>query len=256
VLIHMLEGLRVRDVMDRAWPYRAQTSSSLSEMLAPVPSGARPVFVVLEDNRLVGIITSTDIARVLSQPGLSRLFIASDIMRTDVVIAEPDQSLYAALETCRTTGYDVLPVVTPAGDCIGVLRRQAIHEAVRSRFEELRGLLHEEHEGLTALDQDAQLYHLVLGVAGPQAETIQRLAVPADAVGRSLREADFRNRYHAQVVAVQGADGTFTCPPDVDRPLDSGELLLVIQPDSEVRETFDAPAVRPGPVGQQTMGSR
>ncbi len=229
VLIHMLEGLRVRDVMDWVWSYQAQVSSALPDMLSAVPSGARPVFVVLEEQKLVGIVTNSDIARVVSQPGLSSLFIASDVMRTDVVVVQPELSLYRALELCTRTGYNVLPVVTSEGQFLGVLRRDAIHEAVRSRFEDLRSLLHQEHGGLTALHQDAQLYQLVLGVSAPQADTIQRIPVPPDVIGKSLREADFRKNYRAQVIAVQGPDGSFVCPPDVNCPLADGQILLVIQ---------------------------
>jgi CIC family chloride channel protein len=230
VLVHMLEGMRVGDVMERAWPYQAQACNSLTQLLSPLPVSSRPVFVVLDEGRLAGVITGGDIGHVLSQPGLSSLFIASDIMRTNVAMVEPEQTLYQALGLCKQTGAEVLPVVRGEGhEYLGVLRRQAIHEAVRGRFEELRGLLHQEHGELAALQEDAQLYQLVLGVAGTQADTIQRIPVPPEVLGKSLRETDFRKKYLAQVIGIQGADGKLVCPPDVDMPLTPDQILLVIR---------------------------
>lgn len=124
----------------------------------------------------------------------------------------------------------VLPVVAERGDSRfqGMLTRQAIHEAVRTRSDEMRGYLHREHEGIAAIEQDEQMYHLVLGVSAPRPDTIQRMPVPHDAVGKSLREADFRRQYGAQVIGVQNDDGTLRCPPDIDTPLKRDQLLLVI----------------------------
>ena len=54
------------------------------------------------------------------------------------------------------------------------------------------------------------------------------MPVPSELEGKSLREADFRNAYHCEVLAIQAADGPFVCPPDPNRPLASGDRLIVV----------------------------
>ena len=60
---------------------------------------------------------------------------------------------------------------------------------------------------------------------GPQ---IQRLMVPLDAVGQSVRQSDFRNRYGVQIVAIEYPDGTIQCPADPNARLEASHRLLVI----------------------------
>lgn len=229
-LIHMLESWQVRDLMDREWPYKVHPATSLGEMAGRMRAGTRPVFAVVDNDRLVGIVSVADISRILDEPGISHLVIASDIMTTRLRVIEPDQSLYEVLETFRATNYEVLPVVSDDGRqrFEGMLRRSAIHEAVRSRSDEIRGYMHQEHAGIAAFEQDEQFYQLAMGVSAPRPDTVQRMPVPHDAVGKSLRDTDFRRRYGAQVIGVQSAEGMLQCPPDIDAPLRPDQLLLVI----------------------------
>ena len=52
--------------------------------------------------------------------------------------------------------------------------------------------------------------------------------MPIDAIGKSLRECDFRRKYNIQVIAIEESDGTYECPPDPGRPLTTKERLLVV----------------------------
>jgi len=72
-----------------------------------------------------------------------------------------------------------------------------------------------------------------MGFAPAQKEMIQRFIVPMDAVGKSLRETDFRRTYGAQIIAVEKPDGTIQCPPDLDAPLATGQRLLAIVAQSD-----------------------
>ena len=98
---------------------------------------------------------------------------------------------------------------------------EGLHEILCSE-----GLL-EEHLSLRAIEQDVRLDHLVMGVPVEHA-LIQRLFVPMDAVGKSLRECNFRRKYNMEVIAIERADGSIECPPDPDAPLLTRYRLLAV----------------------------
>ena len=98
----------------------------------------------------------------------------------------------------------------------------------RRHTDETQRLVLREHAGLSAFEQEAQLQQLVMGVAPLRTDMIQRLIVPLQAVGQSLRQADFRRRFGAQVIAIEQSDGSYECPPDPDRPLTTKERLLAV----------------------------
>jgi len=80
---------------------------------------------------------------------------------------------------------------------------------------------------LRAIKEDVRIDQLVMGVPGRHAD-VQRLFVPIDAIGKSLRECDFRRRYDAQVIAIEESDGSIECPPNPDRPLLTSTRLLAV----------------------------
>jgi K+/H+ antiporter YhaU regulatory subunit KhtT len=124
----------------------------------------------------------------------------------------------------------VMPVISRGQPprFLGMLSRTHIYEAVQQRIDQMRGLLLSEHEGLAAIDQEDQLHQLVMGVPAPKKEVVQRLLVPLEALGRSLRESDFRRQFGIQVVALEQPDGTLQCPPDPDTPLRPDHRLVAI----------------------------
>ncbi len=67
------------------------------------------------------------------------------------------------------------------------------------------------------------------GASAGKTEKIQRLIVPVQAVGLSLRDADFRRKYGVQVIAIEQADGSIQCPPDVEGPLKTDQRLIGIR---------------------------
>jgi K+/H+ antiporter YhaU regulatory subunit KhtT len=109
-----------------------------------------------------------------------------------------------------------------------MLTRAHIYQAVQRRIDEIREVLLSEHEGLAAIDQEDQLHQLVMGVPAPRKEVVQRLLVPLEALGRSLRESNFRRQFGIQVVAIEQPDGSLQCPPDPDAPLRPEQRLVAI----------------------------
>ncbi len=235
-IVHMLETWRVRDLMQRDWPERASPGATLGEMVESITPGTRPVFAVVDRERIVGLVSLPDIQRIMDEPGVSEAIIAADIMTEELITVAPDEDVYSALTRMASGNHLVAPVVSRDGDgaFLGMLNRRDIYAAVRERIEDMHHHLLLEHEGLAAIDREEGLHQLVMGVSAPKTGNIQRLIVPIQAVGRSLRESDFRRNFGVQVIAVEHADGRLECPPDPDTPLQTSHRLVAI--------VLDAPA--------------
>jgi K+/H+ antiporter YhaU regulatory subunit KhtT len=188
------------------------------------------VFAVVENERIVGLVSLGDIQRIMDEPGVAEAIIAVDMMTTDLITVSPDDNVYAALARMARDNHIVVPVVSGDGreEFLGMLSRHDIYAAVRRQLETMRRDLLVEHAGLAAIDREEGLHQLVMGAAAPKVDNIQRLLVPMQAVGHSLRESDFRRNFGVQVIAVEHADGTMECPPDPDRPLDTSQRLVAI----------------------------
>jgi CIC family chloride channel protein len=109
--------LHVSDLM-RAGPPRVHGATSF-EAIADAFSGtnAPELYVVAEDERLLGVITGAEIKPHLDDPALADVVIASDLMRRDVPALTPTATLHEAMERLRGHDGKVLPVVD------GVTRR-------------------------------------------------------------------------------------------------------------------------------------
>jgi hypothetical protein len=166
----------------------------------------------------------------MSEPGISSLVIAEDVMTPRVISANPDQDLYEALEIFNEAQHDVLPVIADddSGRFLGMLARRAIHDTIRSRTSELRGHLQREHAGLVAVEQDEQLYQLMVGVSAQRVQSVQRMPVPPEVVGNSIRSSNFGREYNCQVLGILQRTGEVQCPPDIDAPLAPDQMLVVM----------------------------
>jgi K+/H+ antiporter YhaU regulatory subunit KhtT len=165
---------------------------------------------------------------------LAQTVLAVDIMTEDVPTLAPEDDLYHALEIFRHGNLHVLPVVSDrdAGRWLGMLTRERVFHAAVRRIEASRRAILEEYQGLLAMDQEARLDNLLSAVSPAGAAPVQRLLVPLDALGKSIRHCGFRSRFGVQIVAVELADGTVQMPPDLDRPLRESDRLLTLRDDS------------------------
>lgn len=241
-LVHMLETWRVDDLMRRDWSETVQPSATLSEMVERIRPGTRPVFAVTDDGRIVGLISVPDIQRIMDLPGAAEAVIAKDMMTEDLTTVYPDDDVYHALTLMGRNNYVVLPVVSRHARraYVGMLSREDIHLAIRRQATEMRKHLIDEHEGLSVIEYEEKLDQLVVGMSTDKPENIQRLLVPLQAVGRSLRESNFRQAFGVQVIAVEQPDGSIQCPPDIDAPLQTNQrLVAIMSEDSAERPTAD-----------------
>jgi K+/H+ antiporter YhaU regulatory subunit KhtT len=124
----------------------------------------------------------------------------------------------------------VAPVVGRDGRFVGMLARGAIHAAMRARLATERERAAEASADVAALEQEGRLALLLSGIesGGGAAPAVERMQVPHEAAGRSLREADFRRTFGCHVIAVQTAKGETIAPPDPERPLAGDDLLVVV----------------------------
>ncbi len=229
-VVHTLERLRVADLMETDRDVTAEVAEPLASLVSRMRPGTRPVFAVLEKDEVAGLISVPDVRRIMDQPELFDSLIASDLMTERVSTVLPDQSVYDALNVFSLQNHDVLPVVSSGRrqKWVGMLARRAVFDALRREAARMQQSVVREHAGLVAIDREGQLNQLMMAVAPTRADHVQRLLVPLEAVGRSLREADMRNRFDIEVLAIEQPDGTMQCPPDPNAPLRTDQRLIAI----------------------------
>jgi CIC family chloride channel protein len=228
-IIHLLESWRVGQLMQKEWPMTVAPSASLEEIIAKLEPGGRPLVAVAENEDLKGVISGTDLGVVMSTTQAARLLIASDIMTTKVTTLDEQADVYSALTTFTRVEHEVLPVMSHGrgGKWVGMLTRRRVVDRLHEELDRSHEAAFQEHLSLRAIKEDMKLDQLVMRVPGEHSD-IQRLFVPIDAVGKSLRECDFRRKYNVEVIAIEESDGTYECPPDPDRTLTTKERLLAV----------------------------
>ena len=252
MLVGLLERFRVREVMQGVWPAVVERSDPLARVVASLPAGEAPLAAVVERGRLVGVIALGELRHLVDAALLGPVAIAEDAMSTRFECVSPDDSLYEGLAAVGRSEAEAVPVVAPRdGSFLGMLSRRAIHAVVLRELSEARGHLLREHAGLAAIEEESQLVHLLSGMAGHEAGHLDRIAVPAELVGRSLREADYRRRHGGVVLAVVTAEHDTLCPPDPARPLAVDDHLVILAHTAPSGAEPDASAPAGDPAGER-----
>lgn len=252
LLVGLLERFRVREVMQGVWPAVVERSDPLARVVASLPAGEAPLAAVVERGRLVGVIAIGELRHLVDAASLGPVAIAEDAMSTRFECVHPDDTLYEGLAAVGRSEAEAVPVVAPRdGSFLGMLSRRAIHAVVLRELGEARGHLLREHAGLAAIEEESQLVHLLSGMPGHEAGRLDRIAVPPELVGCSLREADYRRRHGGVVLAVVTAEHHTLCPPDPARPLAADDHLVILAHTSPSGADPEAPAPADDPAGGQ-----
>lgn len=233
-VVRLLESTNVESLVNRDWPQTIPPQANLRQIAQKIEPGRTPTFMVVQRGQLKGVISLPDLDRVLADDAMAHAVIADDIMTTSVPSCTPSQNLYYALELFRQAGLTVLPVVSHQHRTrfLGVLERRKIIEILFNHVGGLKELALSEHKGLLEIDRETHLEQLLAPVGDANGPRVCRLMVPLDAVGLSVRQSDFRNRYGMQIVAIEQPDGTLQCPADPNTRLETSHRLLVLmQPD-------------------------
>ncbi len=228
-LATMLGDWTSAELMNLKWPFIAHPGTTLAELLAKIPTGARPTFAVVKDRELVGVVSTGDILRAVELKILPHVIRAVDIMSHPPVVLYPDDDLYGALGIFDRHNLEALPVVTKeTGEFAGMLTRSSIFTAVRERLAEQREHALREHAGFSALEKEARLVDLLGEFTDPQKSCIKRISSPQELIGKSLRESDYRRNYGCQVIAIEASTGELSSPPDPDKPIQRGDVLIIL----------------------------
>jgi chloride channel protein, CIC family len=228
-ILHLLDSVKVGSIMQTDWPLAVSPDTPLGEIVSQTEPGTRPVVAVVEDGRLIGLVTASDLGAILASSGLPEFLVAEDAMTTRLVTLYPDEALYAALDMFDRSEHEVLPVVGRGRDraWLGMLSRAQVASSLRTAMERVGQAVASEHAGLKALQTDVRVEQLLLTMPAHDVK-IQRLFVPIDAVGKTLRECGFRRRYNADVIAIEEPDGSIKCPPPIDTALKTEQRLLAV----------------------------
>lgn len=125
--------LRVGDLMhsDERAPQVRPTSGWL-EVVSAITGGGLGAVAVVEDGRLVGIVTDGDLRRMMQQvDGDFQELVAADLMTRDPTTAPPDALGYDVLRLMedRPSQISVVPVVDAVGRYLGMVR---VHDLIRA----------------------------------------------------------------------------------------------------------------------------
>lgn len=212
--------------------------ATLPETLAKIPPGNQPVLIVVEQGTVLGVISTAELLAATDLADGQEIIVAADIMNTSTPLLRTDDDLYTALERFRQAGIDVLPVVARDGRrLVGVLERTAMLREMREHMANRSAAALREHAAFSTLANDIRLDDLLALLSEKSADTVVRMRVPSEALGLSLREADFRRRFGVYVIGIETSDGRLMAPPDPQRPLGQEDVLIVMQ----TRHRSDAP---------------
>lgn len=238
LIVHMLEMHTVGELVRDNPNGVVQPGTTLNELAGRLQPGVQPTFVVVESDRIVGLISVPEIESGLDSSGAGSLVVAADMMTPHVPTLRRDDSLYSALSTMSRSKQSALPVVGDDGKrFIGMIARSQIHKLVRHQLADMSKHLFEEHAGLAAIEHEDDVYHLAAQISPGSVARVQRLLVPIQAIGKSLREADFRRNFGVHVIAIEQPDGSVQCPPDVDAPLNVRCRLLAVSTETPAPDT-------------------
>jgi len=122
----MLEGLLVKDIMAPnviTLTPKTPVSEALNTMFKQRHMG----YPIIDENKLAGIITFEDISRV---PESKRNVPVKDIMSKNLILASPDEPVFAALEKITKNNIGRLPV-TENEKLVGIISKTDIIKALK-----------------------------------------------------------------------------------------------------------------------------
>ncbi len=129
----VFKGIQVRDVMD-AYPKVVPPSMTVGQLVRDhiLREGIR-AFPVVDGDRLVGIVTVTDVRNLPEEEWEERV-VGTVMTRMPLRTVAPEADLAAAVEVMATTGLNQLPVVID-GRLVGLVSRASVFRLLQVRRE-------------------------------------------------------------------------------------------------------------------------
>ncbi len=136
--MHRLDHIMVRDVMIRRFPTLKQSDNVLEIIrVARANPDIESLPVMDSDNKLIGIIRSTDLHRVLDTDITPQLVNAEDIALRSPISVNPAENLIEALRDFGTRDVETLPVEVgkgPSRKLVGLLLRSDVMRRYRQEM--------------------------------------------------------------------------------------------------------------------------
>ncbi len=236
---NVLKNLFVTDVIDRE-PAVVGASAPFAEVLDLVVSSPHTeFFVVDEGERLLGVISLSDLRRlILEQDTLRHVVVAADLLETGRPTVTETDDLDLAMQLFAQAGVGELAVVSSLdqGKLVGVVREKDVIEAYN------REVLQRDLAGgvSSRVSLVGRGHRVDLGGGF----VLVQLQAPAGFLGRSLRELDVRARTGVQVLLLRarsGGERTIRVPTPDDR-VQEGDVLVVAGAEDAVERLESLPA--------------
>jgi CIC family chloride channel protein len=219
-----LTSLRVEEIM-RAETALHPPSLSLDGMIdAFMTTRALHLYVGTDDDRLLGVVELHDLQQAMRVGDLSDLVVAGDVMR-EIPFVLPGDSLASVNEKLWLRDFGHLPVVEDATTrrFLGVVTRRDILGALDREILG-RGALMARVSRVSPDGHQTDFLEL------PENHRLATIDVTPDLEGKTLAQADLRQRHGMLVLAVR------RFVPGADEPMRRGDRLIVMAREDRLAE--------------------
>ena len=233
--LDVLSHLSVRDAM-RDPGGKVSPRDCLIELISLfLENRYNSIFVVDEDDRLLGVIAFDDLRPFISVSGsINQVVIAHDIMHTsDYPVVAPDDGLDAVMRQLGRYRYEV-PVVDQ-GKLVGAILAEDVIDRYNTEM-----FKREMASSMASSMQDGGRLAPMPGALGL---SLAEVPVPSTFIGRSCAELDLRNRYGISILLVKSKAGEdqqdAARAPDAQYVFTDGDTLLAMGNSESVNRLQD-----------------
>jgi CIC family chloride channel protein len=228
--VNVLEGVQVREEMESD-SLTVAPQDSLGHLVSVfMDHPGNVLFVVNDDQRLVGMITPAQLRPALSDASaLSSLVIAEDLMvKWDLPAVSPDGSLAEVMRLLGTHQGE-MPVLEE-GRLVGVIWPQKVIERYNTEL-----FKRDMARGLVSAVGGEKKVELVPAV---EDAVVAEVPVPDRFLGRSIRDLNIRQDFGFSILMIRrrtpGGSGALDVTPAADYVFQSGDVMLVLGPGKDV----------------------
>lgn len=227
--VNVLQSVHVREEM-RSDAVRVSPEAPLVALLSKfIEHPGSTLFVTDDDNHLLGIVTSDDIRPLMRDAAsLETLVIAEDVMTAqDFPTVSPDDSLAHVMKFLGSYRGEV--AVLERGRLVAVIwpedviRRYNTEIFKRDMARSMVSAVNGESAVVTAVEDTA----------------VSEIPVPAQFIGRSIRDLDIRKNFGVSVLMVKqstaGGQEKLQTTPSADYTFRQDDVMLVMGPNEELR---------------------